>query len=228
MSSQSHTGAEREFLLSRYQEEPIAMLVEANYWEVEAAEYFKEMSEIDEMWSQENRRFGMLPIPKFVGTAGVPDQTNTETVINESTGTVLAGINAYTKVPTAAKEFFKFVHTNEMLSLATGMTGFSRGFKVKLNDSDWNKMSYFQQQTYELQNSEKSVGVNKYWHQHADFYYGNTIVNYWDRVVSYNGVVYSDLFKNFADGLAAGKPLSPADLFSSYTTNNTVDTWSKK
>ena len=233
LSSQSHTGAEREFLLSRYEGEPIAMLVEANYWEVEASEYFKEMAEIDEKWSQQNRRFGMLPIPKFIGTAGVPDQTNTDTIINTN-AYMLAAINSYTKVAKAAKEFFKFAHTNEMLSLATGYMGFSRGYKVKLNDSDWNKLSYFQKQTYELQHSASSVLVNKSLPENVNFGYGNTIVQYWDRTISYKApnaekaTVYSDLFKNFADNYVAGTPLSPTALFSSYAANNTAETWSLK
>lgn len=232
-TSQSHTGAEREFLLSRYEEEPIAMLVEANYWEVEASEYFKEMEEFDEKWAQKNRRFGMMPIPKFIGTAGVPDQTNAETVINAN-AYMLAAINSYTKVSKAAKEFFKFAHTNEMLSLATGYMGFSRGFKVKLNDSDWNKLSYFQQQTYELQHDKKTVMVNKSLPGNVNFSYGNTIVQYWDRTISYKApnaekaTVYSDLFKNFADNYVAGTPLSPTALFSSYAVNNTADSWSLK
>jgi len=232
LSSQTHTGAEREFLLSRYAGEPIAMLVEANYWEVEASEYFKEMADIDEKWSQANRRFGMLPIPKFVGTAGVPDQTNTETVINTN-AYMLAAINSYTKVAKAAKEFFKFAHTNEMLSFATGYMGISRGYKVKLNDSDWNKLSYFQQQTYELQHSANAIIVNKSLPENVNFAYGNTIVKYWDRTISYTApgatkaVVYSDLFKNFADNFVAGTPLSPTALFASYAENNTAETWSK-
>lgn len=227
-SSQSHTGAEREYLLSSYENEPIAMLIEANYWENEAAEYFKEMaSEYDEKWSQANRRFGMMPIPKFIGTAGVPDQTNTDTVINTN-AYMLAGINKYTDSEKAAKEFFKFAHTNEMLSLATGLTGISRGFKMKMNNEDWNKMSYCQQQTYQLQHDERTVVVNKSMPENPDFGYGNTIVKYWDREISYNGTVYSDLFKNFADMNQNGTPLSPKALFDTYAQHNTAATWSIK
>ena len=145
---------------------------------------------------------------------------------------MLAAINSYTKVAKAAKEFFKFAHSNEMLSLATGYMGISRGYKVKLNDSDWNKLSYFQQQTYELQHSANAVIVNKSLPGNVNFAYGNTIVKYWDRTISYTApgatkaVVYSDLFKNFADNFVAGTPLSPTALFASYVENNTAETWS--
>lgn len=224
-SSQSHTGAEREFLLSRYENEPIAMLVEASYWENEASEFFKSMaSDYGDEWSQKSRRFGMLPIPKFIGTEGVPNQTNTDTVVN--TGAyMLAAINKYTSVPEVAKEFFKFAHTNEMLSLATGLSGVDRGYKMKINNSDWDKMSYFQQNTYELQHSASTVIVNKYYSENRDFIYGNTIVNYWDRNIYYNGTSYTDIFKNMADAVKNGTPLSPQKLFESYALNNPAENW---
>ena len=226
LGSQSHTGAQREYILSRYQDEPIAMLIEASYWENEATAYFSEMEKTyGEEWAQSSRRFGFLPIPKFIGTPGVPDQTNDEIVLNGK-GYNMTFINAYTKKENVAKEFFKFVHTNEMLSLATGVNGIFRGLKCKLNDSDWDKMSYFQQQAFTMQHTlavvNNSLPANK------EFAYGaKTYMQYWDRTVKCDTAIYKDLFKDFADALKNGKPLDPVVLYNSYAQNINETTWGK-
>ena len=202
------------------------MLLEATYWENEAIAYFEEMEAYGEEWSQDIRRFGYMPIPRFIGTEGVPDQENNELIVN-ATCSAYAFINAHTKHVDVAKEFFKFAYSNEMLSKAAGLTGLNRGVNYVLTDEDKANLSYYQMQATEIEKTH--TVVNKGLPPNKNFAYGaQDCMKYWDRTVYANGVVYSDVFKSFADNLANGKPLSPRTLWQSYAININESTWSIK
>lgn len=159
----SHTDAQTRYVKSNTSRRttglnfPIAMLIESSYWQNEAKATFDELgSQLDSKYSLLNHRYGYMPMPRFIGTDNVPDQLNTELVLSGACG-YSAFINNFTQHEQVAKEFYKFIYSNEILSMSTGITGNYRGVKTVLADSDKAKMSYYQYLCYTLQNENTSV-----------------------------------------------------------------------
>ena len=223
LSSHTNKSAQKEFLMSSYLNKPIAMLIESSYWENEAKLYFDEMaSEYGRQWRQHSRRFGYMPIPKFIGTSGVADQINDEYVVNTTNNSLIFG-NAYSKKTALIKEFIKFFFRNDTLSKFTSITGVTSSCKQKVSDTDYNKMTYYQQQNYlVMQNSvtaDKNLLNVKYANMHS------TYLKYWSREIMCEGLFYKDLFKSIADSYQSGKPLTVEKLYNSYSAYYTASSW---
>ncbi len=222
-TSQTNLSAQKEFLLSSYLNKPIAMLIESSYWENEAKLYFTEMEKnYGEQWGQKARRFGYMPIPKFIGTSGVEDQVNDEYVVNTTNNSLIFG-NAYSDKVDLIKAFIKFFFRNDVLSKYTSMTGVSSSCKQKISDNDYDQMTYYQQQNYQvMQNSitaDKNLLNVKYSNMHS------TYLKYWSRELLCDGLFYKDIFKAIADSYQSGKPLSVEKLYSSYSDYYTASSW---
>ena len=166
-STNSHTDAQTRYLKSntKYRTTglnyPIAMIIESSYWVNEAKQTFTDMVDLlGEEYSSLNRRFGYMPIPSFqnMEDENITNQINTTLTLSANCP-YSAFINNYSNNKEVAKEFFKFIYSNEILSMSTGITGNYRGVKTILSESDMKKMSFYQLQCYDLLNN--NVLVNR-------------------------------------------------------------------
>lgn len=112
--AQSHLLAEREFLQSTRDNDPIAFLVEGSFWVSEASAIFEEMEADGEQYAYENRDFRYFPVPRFTGVEGIPEQTNrTPTMAGRlSTTAVLVNAKADNEL---TKAFVQYMHSRESL-----------------------------------------------------------------------------------------------------------------
>ena len=76
--TQSYTDAQSNYINSIDEEKPIAFFFEGSYWESETRRSFDEMAKDDANMGYGKRNFKFFPVPNFVGTPGITDQTNTK------------------------------------------------------------------------------------------------------------------------------------------------------
>lgn len=129
--AESHTACQRSYLMSNMDgvNKPIAMLIEGEWWMNEATEVFKEMAAIDEKYSMENRRFGVMPIPKADDGSSADGHT-----IAPFSGGWAVCISAKTDKADIAKEFFRFLHTDEIMKVFTQYSKCFRAYDYDLSD----------------------------------------------------------------------------------------------
>ncbi len=128
--STSHTMAQTLFLTSKTVGARNAFLMEGSHWQAEASLTFNEMAGDNPADALDERKFAILPIPKFIGTDGVPDQHSMNNVIPMNGGGVGITMMSYAKgadgtgridddtgenVLDIAKDFMLFVNSNESL-----------------------------------------------------------------------------------------------------------------
>ena len=157
--SLSHTRTQDKFLTSRFRmgEKPIAMMIEGTWWENEAKEsgiFASNVEEFGEKASSQNRRFGLMPMPKvseeFLGEPS--------TIISGSS-TVFINANMPQDKIGLAKLFLRFSMTDESLRRFTVQTGIPKSMNYELTEEDRAQMSTFSKQYWDINKaSEKSYG----------------------------------------------------------------------
>jgi hypothetical protein len=129
--TQAHSAAEFEYIDSISTGKRIAFFMEGGYWESESRTYFDNAAIVDENLGYGKRDFRLLPIPNFVGTEGITDQTNTsekEVLLGRGSGSLVcipktngaANPELQTRL---AKLFLQFVNSREQLSKFVANTG---------------------------------------------------------------------------------------------------------
>jgi len=143
-SSLTHTDVQRQFVNGTGNGSQIAMLLDGNWWEVEATTWFDE-NETSEN-AKINRNFGFMPIPK--PTKKEVGQDKTLITLNNS----MAFINATTseEILPLAKEFLKFCHTDEVMNIFSQTTSMMRPYNYELTDDTLSKMSTYGKEMYQL------------------------------------------------------------------------------
>ncbi len=130
--SESHMLAQSTFLRSRYEGKPIAMLIEGGWWYNEAKVTIDSMaSEYGSEWSYENRNFGIMPIPKADDGSSAEGRT-----VASSRGVSAVVISKYTKKAELAKEFFEFIHSEEVMRIFTKCTNVLRPYEYTMTEDD--------------------------------------------------------------------------------------------
>ena len=138
----NHTDAESEFITSHQTDKPIAMFMENSYWESESREVFNALGQADSDYAFGNHDYRFMPVPRFVGTEGVKDQTNTGRVIVGRGADNYICLSARNKCSNpevqlkVAKMLLQFVHTREQLVQFTSNTGCFRSFKYTANEEE--------------------------------------------------------------------------------------------
>ncbi len=132
---------------------PVAMLVDGNWWENEAtlnpSEGFNLAETIfGESGKRENRRFGMMPLPKATA-----DQVEQPYSLAE-TNTSYALINAYTtqdeEILKLAKLFVKFCCTDQELQYFTAETGVPKGLSYEMPEELLQEMTVYEQSVWNI------------------------------------------------------------------------------
>lgn len=149
-TTNSHTMAQQQFLLSVTGNNRIAMIFEGGWWENEAKPFFSTMEKkYGEEYGISERRFAFMPFPK-----ADDGSSNPRTTVISSTGNSMVMINKSTQNAELAKAFFKFAHSDESLRTFTRVTGSVRPFAYNLTDSDLSEMTYYAKNMHELYMSE--------------------------------------------------------------------------
>lgn len=153
--SLSHTGAQEQFLLSRYSSaiKDVAMLIEGTWWEMEATSIFQDMvTTYGDKVTKSARKFGAMPLPKV----SADDVSKGNTLI---AGTGVAFISNYCKAEKLplAKLFLQFLHTNESLSEFNSIVSIPRPFKYEISDEHIGNMTYYGKTVYEMQMNAKII-----------------------------------------------------------------------
>ena len=152
----SNYDAQKVFVKNKYiggSNKPIAMLFEGNWWENEAKSSFDDV--LNNYDPDATFNYGFMAIPK-VDEDHIGDATFTN--LNRSYGF----INSRTKNLKQAKEFFKFLHTDEQLKAFTLETNMTRGLKYSFSEEELSQVSSFAQDLMNIKQSEHAKIVYPY------------------------------------------------------------------
>ena len=154
-TSQSNTGAQEEYLYSKFSSSktPIAMLVDGSYWENEASGIFTDMVNggYGQAAAKENRRFALMPYPKATQEK-LEEQTSPVFMdINYSTALVSSRIEEF-KIPLAL-DLLRFLHTDKELCEYTVTTNTPKPYQYDLGEEYLSRMTYYGRSLYELHSS---------------------------------------------------------------------------
>ena len=191
-----YTVAQGDFIKSKYDAKPYAMLAEGVWWENEAEAMFALMKDSKGEGKME-RRFAFMPVPK-VNAAAAGDQTLFS--INSS----FAFINKNCANMALAKEFMRFLHTDAEMSKFSAKTSIPRSLKYEVSPADRATASYYGQSLIDMKASSKivypfapaNIAINN-----AD----NFEKNVWFGVSIANGTQRRDALTTFQSGNATAK-----------------------
>lgn len=155
-SAYSHMNSQEDFLYAGNdggQTAPIAMLVEGTWWENEAESTYKDM--VDAMgddFSQENRRFAIMPLPKINA-----EEVGKNTLCENSYSLCFMKANIADWKKPIALDFIKFANSNQALVEFSQMTNTPKALKYEMTAEQMNGMTYFGRSVMELQSNSDIV-----------------------------------------------------------------------
>ena len=155
-SAYSHMNSQEDFLYAGNdggQTAPIAMLVEGTWWENEAESTYKDM--VDAMgddFSQENRRFAIMPLPKINA-----EEVGKNTLCENSYSLCFMKANIADWKKPIALDFIKFANSNQALVEFSQMTNTPKALKYEMTAEQMNGMTYFGRSIMELQSNSDIV-----------------------------------------------------------------------
>ncbi len=153
-STNTHLEAQQTFLLScvNTKGKRIGMILEGGWWENGAKPFFNEMAKTyGNKYAYGQRRFGFMPVPK-----SDDEKSNKETTLISSTGNSIVCIAKKTNQPELAKDFLKFVHSDESLRTFSRVTGSVRPYLYQLTKEDRKEMSFFATSMFDLYNDKNT------------------------------------------------------------------------
>ena len=155
-SAYSHMNSQEDFLYAGNdggQTAPIAMLVEGTWWENEAESTYKDM--VDAMgddFSQENRRFAIMPLPKINA-----EEVGKNTLCENSYSLCFMKANIADWKKPIALDFIKFANSNQALVEFSQMTNTPKALKYEMTAEQMNGMTYFGRSIMEVQSNSDIV-----------------------------------------------------------------------
>lgn len=167
--SLSHVGAQERYLYSRFDtsSQPIAFLVDGNYWECEARGIFnsidKEYSENDE-YSFENRRYGIMPMPWY--SEEVAAKNDYKQTVLSHVAHMFVKKDLSEGVKAAAIKFVQFISNRDKLAEFLEFQHYAFGLKLELEDSEKADLSAYALTTYETKfrsNIVYPLSTNPFW-----------------------------------------------------------------
>lgn len=130
----------------------IAMMFEGTWWENEAASAFEEAQTY---YDAKSFNYGFMPIPK-ANPGKIGDATLMN--LNDSFGF----ISANSENMKLAKEFFKYLHSDEQMRNFTKTTNMTRGLKYSFSDSDYESITSYAKDLIAIKSSEHVKVVYPY------------------------------------------------------------------
>ncbi|MBQ8685735.1 MAG: hypothetical protein IJ514_06170 [Clostridia bacterium] len=197
--TESHLGAQSDFLYSKWESRNIAMLMEGIWWENEAETAFSELS-VHDGSSKLERNFGLMYLPK--ATEAQIGETSTYADILNSLCMINGNIKEEKKE--LARQFVRFCFTEESNRAWNVDTGTPRAMEYTLLESDWAQISTFGKRIYNI-TQENPIG---YTYANTTFYKENAKTVAVAATVGFNnpgGAGFANAFKNHADTATAIK-----------------------
>lgn len=153
-TSQSHSQAQTEYLTSVEKEKRIAMLLEGTWWENEARGTFDGMIKYSPDYAYGVRRFGYMPFPRFIGSAGIPDtdQSKTTLLCDAGSGAVIAKKNV--DHPELVKKFIAYLLRTDTQAMFTATTGLPMPYSYSLTEDQYASMTNYARTIWDLVTSE--------------------------------------------------------------------------
>jgi ABC-type glycerol-3-phosphate transport system substrate-binding protein len=143
------TLAQAEFVKSKYTSKRYAMLVDGVWWENEADNVFKSLETIRGE-KKSDRHFGFLPIPKA-------DESKLGAQTLFSANSSFGFINKNTTNMELAKEFMRFLHTDEEMARFTAKTSIPRAFNYTVDSAIRDTATSFGQSVIDMKNASEIV-----------------------------------------------------------------------
>lgn len=194
-TKQTHIMAQEDFLYSRPEGSPIAMLLDGGWWENEAYKtgIFDDIVDEfdDESYAFGKRRFALMSVPLFDEN----HYTQSNTLLNGLAGTSII-INAKTTKADLAKDFLRFTSTKEAMRIFNKETGGVRPFEYELSGEELGEMSELAKSTYEVMKNPNStiatnLSTNQVMSLEADYFYN------WFWKSKIGTQTFSDMFNTF-------------------------------
>ncbi len=217
-ASFTHKDAQGQFVMSKYyssMQRP-AMLIDGNWWQSEAKSVFNELvAEKGDSASAQNRKFGIMPIPKVTAEAG--DYT-----LLENTGYIgfINGNIDSSKID-LAKAFMQYCYTDKALIEYTKTTNICRPVSYEMGDaydelSSWGKtmVDLHQNADFAYQDSSSTIMQN----YSTDLWYSPRL---WYSVV--NGKTYT-----YPTTAMINDSVSAKDYFNGLSAYWTESVWKNK
>ena len=191
-----YTVAQGEFIKSTYTAKPYAMLAEGVWWENEATPTFVEIENLRGV-KKSDRRFGFMPVPKASEEMAGPQ---TLFSVNESFGF----INKNAENMELAKEFMRFLHTDEEMSKFSAKTSIPRSLQYDVTEADKATATPYGKYLIEMRSQSKVV----YAYSSCDFVI-NHAANFdngvWYGTATVAGKNLNNAFNAFKDDKATAK-----------------------
>lgn len=157
-SSLKHTDAQRRFVKAGTGSyENIAMLIDGNWWDVEASSNYDE--DPTSANSRVNANYGFMPIPKAdSGYVGTTDRT----LITLNNSQVFLNANTSDEMVYCAETFMKYVHSDEAMNIFSYNCNMMRPFDYELSEASLAKMNNYGKEMYRIHKEAlKEDGVIK-------------------------------------------------------------------
>lgn len=140
--------AQSDFLRGRFSEtvKTTAILIDGSWWYSEAKSTFSQMSNIPGASATE-RKIGFMPFPKVNESA-----LGETTWFNNWMTSINIRSNLEPEKQKVAKQFIRFMHTDESLSEFTKITSGVRPFSYNLTEKDEPQTSYYGKQLLQIHN----------------------------------------------------------------------------
>ena len=144
--SDSNLDAQDRFLMSKDEGKRIGMLIDGDWWSMEASETIRELEAGD-------RKFGWMPLPK--ATEEKAAEGNKNVLYDRHSAMSFIKSTIAPEKLAAAKDFLQFVDSDRMLVKFTQETNTFKGFNYTLSDDEYDSLSAFGQSLYNVrQNSD--------------------------------------------------------------------------
>ena len=141
----SHTEAQELFIKSYHTNQPIAMLMEGNWWENEATAAFNRLNKGD-AFTKKNSQFGWMALPSKVNAED--DNNEGVAAFNYFNTYAFVKANIDSNKIGLAKTFLKYCYSEENLDRFTAQTGIARGLTYNISDESYAGLSEFSKQVW--------------------------------------------------------------------------------
>lgn len=151
VDSFSHTGAQREFMLSNREnsKKPIAILAEGIWWENESSAFFTNMAGRYPKSSMMERDFRFMPLPKATA-----DKIGKTTLLESNNAYTFIKANTPEKYIPLCKLFVQFMNTTERLQQFTVLTNTPKALMYEMTDAQMDQLTPFGKSILEMKNAE--------------------------------------------------------------------------
>lgn len=203
----SHLDAQDEYFMSKLENQPIAMLIDGNYWWNEADENGVFTRAASYGAAAENRRFGWMPLPGVV--SGTFEDVNEE---NGAKATLVESLRSYAAINAniaddpnmvrLAKLFLQFVYSDEELRTFTASTGVTRNLNYDLGSTELAQLTPYARSFWEYRKQADIVRSSStsllFMANENDF---TTVSGVWGSTIG--GVPYRFPYTAFREGRSA-------------------------